>query len=369
MKSKIISREIKQPIRAIFSLFFALTGLIPIIPFSYSCNNKQTNNKNRIVVDAEISNYFYWELKEIFTIKDNIRIQYNPFYYIASAPSTEIVSGKVKDGKVTWIIYSDESIHISPPFGTAIIMNPGDSVHINYIGDKPTYSGKNINSLDLLNALMVSNEKLLKPHKKHSYNASTLEDFMEWNKYIDDKLALQVPIIESFKDKIPEKEYIYYKGNTICAAEKDRQSAFNALKDSIQRGYKNLSNLNLVAIWDSTQCKPWRQWLRSLTSYYGSISNFHDFNRMDVWRKYNFDFTNDSLNSKEIRTYLYYTYAKQNYKGLVRERLLAFILDEQTITEMGTKNKMTQTILKDYYSQPGFPEYKQWVKHLESGAK
>ena len=86
-------------------------------------------------------------------------------------------------------------------------------------------------------------------------------------------------------------------------------------------------------------------------------------------RKFDFDFTIDSLKNKPTRTYLYYSGAKNNYKGLMRERLMTFILDEQTIVELGTKDSMAQTLLNDYYNQPGFPEYKDMVKKLEKKSR
>lgn len=365
MKKKSILRLVKINCKE-YNLFLVIFLLLLLLQVNTGCTGRHDKTiKGRIVLEAEISKYFHWELKEIFSVKDIIKIQYAPFHYITSAPATEVISGEVKYGKVKWIIYSNESLNVYPPFGASIIMKPGDSVHISYLKKIPVYSGTNSQSLALLNELMLTTEKLPKPQKKNSYNAKTLADFIEWDHYLDSVLALQIPIVEAYKDKIPVEEYIYYKGRTVSTTENNRVNAFTALSDSVQKGYPGLSSSDLNAIWDSTQYKPWRKWLQTITAYYGSVNDYYSYNRMEVWRRFGFDFKNDSLHDKEIRTYLYYTTAKNNYQGLVRERLMAFILDESTITEMGIKSSMTQTLLKDYYSQPGFPEYKAWVKKLE----
>ena len=318
-----------------------------------------------IIVEASVSKYFYYRLKEVFIIRDVLSVGFSPFHYLPSDPKAEYISGRVIDGKVTWIINSDVPIKVIPPFGTPVIMNPGDSIHIAYIEDQPVYSGKNQQCLALLDTLMVLDGQILKPRKKNSYNAAALGDFLEWNMYLDNQLLLQLPIIDSYKDKISAVEFNYYKANFIGRIEHDRVSAFTALYDSVQRNYPGLSYSDLIQIWDSTQQKPSRQWFQSLQTYNGSMYNFYSYLSMETFRKFGFDSKNDTLKSHEYFTHLLYTNAKQNYKGLVRERLMAFILDEQTITEMGLKNPMTLALLKDYYSQPGYPEYKEWIKGLE----
>jgi hypothetical protein len=216
---------------------------------------------------------------------------------------------------------------------------------------------------------MKIHKRFIRP-TENRFAINSLEDFLRWNQYSDDKLALLLPIVDSFKDKISSFNYEYYKADIINWVEFDRVYSFKALRNYSQSTpLSGLSSSDLHAIWDSTQYKPSAKWFRSLSTFYGAISSLYAFNSMEVCRKFNFDVMNDSLISKSSRTLLYYNAAKQNYKGLVRERLMSYILDEQTIHEMGLKNPMTQAMLKDYYNQPGFPEYKQWIKELQSKAE
>lgn len=336
---------------------------------NFHCTNQQRETGKRIIIEANFSKYFHWDLRHVFEMKTSVKLQYTPFHYLESAPPITVVEEEMVDGKVKWILHSNEPLYIAPPVGSSVVVYPGDSLHIEYLRDEPVYSGINHASFDLLTELMAANKKLTKPFKESSHNASRLQDFLEWNSYLDNKAATLLPIIETYKDKISEKLFAFYKASTIGHIEYDRINAFTTLLDSVRQGYPGLTYENLKNIWDSTQYKPLAISLRSLEEYRAPIQYIYAFDRLEVWRKFNFDYTNDSLNNKKTRTYLYYSLAKNNYHGLMRERLMAFVLDEQTITELGKKDPMAQTLLKDYYSQPGFPEYKQWVKKLETDAQ
>jgi hypothetical protein len=161
-------------------------------------------------------------------------------------------------------------------------------------------------------------------------------------------------------------EYEFYKADLVGKLETQRMDAFIALYRAVIHGHFDLPNSeDLIKIWDSTQNKPSRQWLQSLSSYNGSIYDIYTFTWMNLYRQAGFDSAHSYYRSKEIYTRTLYNNAKQNYKAQLREQLMVHILDEPTITEMGLKNPTTQELLKDYYNQPGYPEYKAWVKNLE----
>lgn len=361
-----MKRQSNNQSRILTKAFFPILSIIVLTVHIFSCNHTDSfiNSDQKIVVEANVSKYFYQQLQGIYTVKNEMYISYHPFPDTSPIYSTKSLSENVNNRKTIWILRSNTPVKIYPPFGIPIIIYPNDSIHISYIHDYPVYSGNNTQSIELLNALMEAEEKLIKTRKKNAYNARTLEDFLNWNQHLNDELALKMPILEYYKAKIPAAEYEDYAASTISSIESDRIDAFEAFRDSVIKGYPGLSLLNVCHIWDSTQYSPSAQWLRSLPNYYGSIGYIYSFNKMELFRRFNFE-SNDSLASKETRTYLYYTKAKQQYKGLMRERLLAHILDEPTITELGLNNPIAQTLLKDYYSQPGYPEYKAWVKGLE----
>jgi hypothetical protein len=352
-----------------YVLFVQLLLFLIVMTLGCSVKDSKIKSGSKIVIEGEISPYFYRQLLGVFTMRDDMKIQYAPFRYFESTPPVQVAEEPVINRKIKWTLYSEEPLLISPPMGATFIANPGDTIHINYTGGFPVYSGKIADKYKILNQLMEVDLLQNKPNKKNSYNARSLKDFLEWNTYLDNKLTLQIPVVDFYKDKLLPYEYEYYKIQTVGNIESDRIRTFEALVDSCHAGPCGLSASDLNTIWDTTQYKPWGRWLRSISNYQSSVENIYAFNRMEVWRQFGFNYKNDSLNSHDIRTCLYYNKAKQQYKGLLRERLLAYILDEQTIMEMGLKNSITQALLKDYYSQPGFPEYKKWVRGLEEKAK
>lgn len=349
---------------------FASIGLFSFVT---GCQHTEVPEKpeHRIIIEATISPDFKRKAAQDKNPDGVMRIQYTPFHYIAGTDQVKTKLERVINDKITWVIYSDKDLLLTPPFAETFIVHPGDSINILYNNDKISFSGneKNTATYALISKLNYLETRLVKPDKD-VFNISSLEEFLQWNRYIDKKLAIQIALIDSFRNKLPDIEYNYYKPQLVGNAESDRSFAFSGLLNlNKEDSVAPLSNADLNAIWDSTQYKNLAQWVRSQPEYSGSIQDIYSFLRLEVQRKFNFDFSNDTLKNKELRTFKYYMTAKNNFKGLMRERLLAFILDEQVITEMGPKNPMTQTLLKDYYSQPGYPEYKQWVKQLEEASK
>jgi hypothetical protein len=341
-------------------------GLISSCHFSPPLKSTSKN----IVIQANVSKYFHQQLNgTLFSLKDEMDIVYSNYNQNNIMPegysATATLTGK---GNFKWALYTDMALIIYPPFGRAVILHPGDSLHISYLYDYPVYTGKNNQSLDMLTSLMKAEESILRPTKKNSYNVHSIEDYMEWNSYLDQKLALQVPILNKYKDEIPSGEYTQYATELFGKIEGDRLTAFSAFSDSVRVGRTKYTLSDLCALWDSTQNKPSRQWLQAQSTYTGSMSVLSAYNRMDAFRRLNFDFHNDSITSKELRACLYYNTAKQKYKGQLKEKLLVQILDEQTIQGLGIDNKVAQILLKDYYNQPDFPEYKTYVKDLENKA-
>jgi hypothetical protein len=301
----------------------------------------------------------------------NISIQYVAAYEIGAASPASLESNGIKYGLLKWEIPATKDLILSPNPGHLFIAHPGDSIHIYYSKNKIVYSGKNEDQpkFSFINKLIAINGQLAKPTTS-CFDVHTLDDYLQWNRYVDQKQEWQATLFENHRDSMPASEFAYYKAQAMCNAENERLSAFGSLmaytkKDSLS----TLKTSDFCRIWDSTQYKIWSQWIRSLSAYHGSLHYVYAFNRLEIARKFYFNYKTDSLAKKELRTYSYYNNAKEKYLDQLRERLLVFILDEQTITEMGLKNPMTQKILADYYSQPGFPEYKAYVKSLEARAR
>jgi hypothetical protein len=332
----------------------------------YGCQvtDAPENTAEKIVIEMEISPEISNPRPSNFYMKDRLTMLYKPVNTIDHSIPWDKEEAKVSNNKVRWVIYSDKPVQINYGFGRLVLMNPGDSILVKYVDEEAYYLGKGSEKLKMWK-LITEEEKKLGIPTKNCNTIQSINDYLKWNKYLDQKLLMQIPILDSFRNKIQPFAYDYLKIILVSQAEKDRINAFQALQ---KFGQKNpgvgIQTSDLGAIWDSTHNNAWSKWLWSLPDYYGSIYTLFDVNRLEVWRRFNFDSHNDSLKSTDIYSYLYFVNAEEKFKGAMREQLLVYIIGEIYLDKWGPDDPKTQKILKDYYSQPGYPEYKEWVKKL-----
>jgi hypothetical protein len=336
--------------------------------FSCDLSALHKKPKDKIIIEGFLSSDIFNQQNDNDLLKNVLKMKYSQLRYIEPSVPLQSIDGDFINGKVNWTLYSSDQLLIFPLNSLALMVAPGDSIYVNYEDSIPVFSGKDSEKCNLQNELNRIDKNLKRP-TSNSITIDSLGDFLRWNKYVDTRLALQLPLLDSYKHKLQPDVYDYYKTAIISTAENYRVNAFGALRNLYQEKVIPFPSSDLEALWDSTQYKSGSNWLRSLSTYNGSIQNMFGFVRLEVWRKFGFNFKNDSLNIKEIRTSLYYSNVKQRYNGLLRERLLAFIIGDQAIKEMGLRSHTTKTLLKDYYIQPGYPECKKWVKNLEKNEK
>lgn len=334
------------------------------IAFMLSCNHKkvQQTEANKTIVWLQLAPNLSHPEPANYILNTNMELTYHSISDIGKDANWETVHAMASNGDVKWIFYPGEAINVKFGFGMFPILNPGDSIFIEYNGEDYRYSGKGAEKLICWNEMRAIDREKMRPTMSNSYIPS-FAYYLQWKQFLDNKLSLKMPILESYKDKISSFEFEYLKSLMVSQIESDRIQTFSALKNYSQKdSTMGITLPDLTAIWDSTQNHPLNSWLQSKTDYYADIYCITEFNKMKVWRQFGFDSNSDSLKS-DVRNYLYYTRAKFNYKGLLRERVLASIINNQARKHF--KDAITAVMLNDYYNQPGFPEYKKQVKELE----
>jgi len=348
-----------------------LSSSVPLLVFYYivativSCRHPMVEqiSANKTIIWLQLSAKMAHPKPENYILKDHMELEYLPVKSIDDDAKWQTVFARVPNGNVKWIFYIDEPVKVNYGFGSLPLVNPGDSIFIEYNGETYKYKGKGSNKLACWNSMRT----VMNDQKTPTFSNNVIEslnDYLQWSKYVDVKLSMQMPMLDSYKARISTFEYEYLKAMVINSAESDRIQTFKALQvKSRKDSLLGVRPSDLSAIWDSTINNPHSQWLQTCEGYYGNTHTISDFNMLEVWRKFDFERNNDSLNSQELKNYLYYMHAKKKYKGLLRERLLAEIIKVQTAKM--SNHPITQLMLRDYYSQPGFPEYKKQVKDLE----
>lgn len=344
-------------LKLIYCIIF-LSVITLVLLFGCNSFDAKVNSRTRIIVELQ-------QPSDI-TKLGNLEMNVHRIKDIDTKSFSKPAKGRMMNGYARWEIYSEEPVQLLLPTGRLNLVMPGDSIHIDLNGKYPVYSGKGYEKLTLWSQLLELEDKLEKPAKV-SLATKSIDEYLKWNEYLDQKIALQMPAIDSFKQQLRPFERQFIKTSIVYRAEADRLNSFISLEEYINKAdtTSNETFKNLNAIWDTTQHKTWSRWLMSLSTYYGSMNAFYAFNKLQVQRRFNFDFKTDSLNSKDTRTYLYYQNSKRKFTGDLRERLMVFILNEPVLVEMGVKNPMTQAMLQDYYKQPGYPEYKEMIRSIE----
>jgi len=285
-------------------------------------------------------------------------------------PNWNKIKTKVSDGKATWLLKTNEPLLIRPVYGAFdVLVIPGDNIAISYNENGRSYDSKGSASLQLQAELEEQHHKILKPEISYT-NINSVEDYLRWKKYFDNRLEAVAGILNSYQAKMPAYAFDWIKMHAICRIEGERTETFMVLNNfRIKNSSSGIKASDMVAICDSTLNGYWANWLNSLSDYKGNTWYFFQYNRIQVWKQFGFEFTSDKIKTDFNRRILYYNSIKKNYKGLTRERILQYVIANETIKEIGFKNAVTKFILNDYYSQSDFPEYKQWMKKYEDSVR
>lgn len=270
--------------------------------------------------------------------------------------------GKKNESDITrWTFYIPRAVTVSltgfiNTEGLSFCAEPGDSIRVTKNGKELVLSGKGSEKKSLLDSIEILKKSISKP-AGNQFKTVSLDDFLQWNAYKNKQLEVCVSYIESNKSRLSEFLYNYLKFKTIGRIEEDRLDKFNYLQAYATK--LDLTSQNLCNIFDSSFYGRYAVWMRSMPFYH---SSYFAFNRHQALRKHEYNHYADSVDVEEKQLYFRCNLAKQSYKGEVLEKLLVDLLTRFGVNEVGLKNENVQKLLADYYNEPGFPEYKAYVK-------
>lgn len=277
---------------------------------------------------------------------------------------------KINNNLYTWTFYIDQPQVISndPIFGSYYLIQPGDSIHINYSQATPFFTGRGAAKFQLTYNSLAASETVFFPDKR-GYPLD-LERFLKRSEYLNEKIHASLSVLDANRNLISSFEYNWIKGKILTSIENSRTIYFiNTWQGKIQDPSQPFSYEDISRVWDTTMYQPTALWLRSPAiqnmlgiGRIGYITNFH---MLEIHRKYNF-YQSDSISNRTVLKKMLFNEFKSNYMGLFRERLLCEFLVEEIIQE-GTApyNWAAKAILEDYYSISEFPAYKAWIKQGE----
>lgn len=287
------------------------------------------------------------------------------------------INAKMENGLLKWKFEAEnrQTLIINNLFpGRFLLAEPGDSIFISFNDNNYIFSGIGVNKYQVLAEINKRKENIklpVPPFTKPYARPISVKEYLQLNNYYDEQIDNIVNIIDKSKLKLNKQEYEWIKAYSIYLIEKQRSLAFLYLpktKEKIKSYHFTHSPEDVARIWDSTMYKPWGKWVRSQNHPEMSLSYIELFTDNEFWSEFNFNMSNDTVSNAASYRKLRYDKIKNNpdYKGLFRERILCYYLDEEVTQELGAWNWFAQSILKDYYSQPGFPVYKDYIRSLET---
>ena len=353
------------------SLVFVLL-LFPGVIGLYRCSDADdgfTGNKGiKILINNELLSGNNNAVHLTASQKELSDILWTPVDYIGLSPEWFTNNKRVNNNETSYMLHSDKPVVFQLSLiGLGVLMDAKDSVYINENDEGLTFSGRGADGIRLQYEIEQAKKWLLKPTRNY-HLISSLSDYFNWKEYLDKRLELAVSILDKYRGRVSPFVFDWVKANVIYEIEGERVETFMVLNNYRFRNKEaGITENNLNAICDSTLNGTWAKWLQSCTDCHFLYTwYFYQYNRIQLWRKNGFIFNQDSLTSSGKRRLVYYNSLKENYQGVLRERLLQYVVASETIKEIGFKDPVTEIILKDYYSQPGFPEYKQWMKDYEN---
>lgn len=275
----------------------------------------------------------------------------------------------VSNGDVKWVMYSDSALtFFLNVFGTGLYVKPGDSIVVDFNGDEPVFSGRGARQFEVMYVMsrtLKENREILFPKRERqlpSYTTS-LQEYQQWNRYADKKQQIMDSVIMQYRSELHPEVYDYLMEKAKESIEIERITAFSAFDSySLKHPESGITRQDVIRIYDSTIASKSLKWVKSRQDRPVSQHLLYPLVVHEVLRSYNFKLPSIKRGAAFIE--LLYESAKSGYKGLARERLLAYIIAEDVIG-LDYRDSLRAIMLSDYYSQPGFPEYKKWVASYE----
>jgi cytochrome oxidase Cu insertion factor (SCO1/SenC/PrrC family) len=300
--------------------------------------------------------------------KEGGAIRYSPVEHIGrrewqyEKPSQDGITGRCS-------IYSEEPVYINitdlvkdKRYGTWLA-EPGDKIVIRSNGKGLSFSGEGAAKFMLSYLIDSIYASVPRPSNRRDYVTYSIEDYLEWNKYLDLLLAKIVPLIDSYKNRLTPYAYHLIRAWYIDQNIDNRGDKFASLRAYIKK--EGMSSQRLCDMYDSVYRPGTAKWFEYTSAHiYGNWGPV----TYSIYRKYGFDRSKEPLSSPLMFNLMLFDSLSNIYHGLAREKFMLDFFPENFMKEIGFVPE-TEKLLASYYATPGYPEYKMYMRQLELQAR
>jgi thiol-disulfide isomerase/thioredoxin len=340
--------------------------------FIYSCSLAQGNSftsKNVINGKTGVITVAV-QIKAGIDSKDSIQIDFAPAHAIGLTPyAWYSVKKKTIGGSALLSYYATDISLIKMPFMANLYSNwfaePGDSIVIIIDRNNLKFSGVGADKFILQHEIKTMRERIKAPTKEPILlNPVTFAEYFKWINLLNEYEHQFYQLINSYRgkvsaevlDRINDRERDF-----VIAKLKD---LFFKLREFARKDeFKVITTENICDIYDTTVANKIKKWFPFATD--GFLGTWTIL-KTQVGRKYKFQYDEDPLKSELMRTILLYEEGLKLYRNspLSREQFLVRVLTEEMLDDIGMTPEI-KDLLDKYYSEPGYPEYKEYVRNYE----
>lgn len=267
--------------------------------------------------------------------------------------------------RITYVNYINaplgiQSKELFKTLGLVFLTEPDDSIIVKQEGQRLKFTGRGWEKY-----YIQYEYYLLRETKKwHRFRdaAKSIENYTEFSNQINHEYSFTTALIERYESNLSSYAYTYLKTLFAVEIESDRLRAFIGLNANRQE--LNIRSEDLVIIYDSTIAKsPVTNLIAADNDLYNlKLSIIPDLTRMQFRRIRNFI----QSDTTDYSTFYYgcYKLAKQQYSGILREKVLARIVTSDLIKRAKFADE-TEIALTDFYTTATDTSLKNWVKEYE----
>lgn len=254
----------------------------------------------------------------------------------------------IKDGGPVLFVYD----------GLYILGESGDSISVEVTDQKIKVTGRGSSKYHLSNLIDSLKKSIPLPSNDRDHITLSVEDYLEWHNYSKKCVSKILPVIDTWKNKMSAYAFTLIRSGFINTIIDHQSDKFRNAYHLRQRKDITFSSADLSALYDST----YRDFVSPLFSYSSSyLAGSWKPVMFAVDRKFNFEHAKDGSNSTIKRYLLYYNEGIKQYKQRAREEFIYKVLFKDMIVPFGFTAELEQ-LLTDYYSEPGFPKYKAYMR-------
>lgn len=330
---------------------------------------------NNIRAEGPVSSFYpplkqptiYFEINVSKSNTDSLTIFYRrTFKDSIDADFLELTS-PIINGKASFEIAAQHPVSIYTrlifPNNNNWIAEPGDSTLATIQHKKVQFSGRGAEKYELCAQLDSAELALPKPANTNMFRTENVEDFLATHQYLQSRLKTGLEVLDKNKSRLSTFVYNTLRVGLIQRAQSNKLDKFSGLISLSNK--KQLSKQELCVIFDSCFNSPEWQWALSQSEY---LTGWYAYIRAIVGREHSYQYDSDSMSNASKRRVLYYNRGINIYTGRSREIFLSNLLTNEGIGEVGFTPEI-QYLLKRYYSEPGYPGFKLFVKNFEAKAK